>query len=162
MNGDLVWDEIVMWFWDAEGNNIRVETDSNADGTADSITTNTFGPRSALVMSSQDTNADGTPDATASYVYDADGYTTHTERDDDADGNAEYRTDETIDDYGYVVYIARDTNGDGIDDGFVAYDRQYDADGNVLRIETDLDDDDDVDAVDVFTVAPTGWFAIAF
>ncbi|MDG1098729.1 MAG: hypothetical protein P8O20_05030, partial [Bacteroidia bacterium] len=72
-----------------DGNQTREEYDSDADGTADYISTYTYDANGNRTRLEVDSDADGTADRIYTYTYDTNGNRTSREYDNDGDGTAD-------------------------------------------------------------------------
>ncbi len=154
---------------DADGRWERVELDADDDGTIDRIDHYSFaadGTRS-LTRTDFDTDGDGTTDRSEAYIYNGDGNRIRTRFDDDNDGNIDRIAFDddgdgtpdrinhyAIDDDGTARVIRRDSDLD--DDGNIDRTVHLNADGRWERVELDADDDGTIDRIDHYSFAADG------
>ena len=154
---------------DNDGNIDRIAFDDDGDGTPDRIDHYSFaadGTRS-LTRTDFDTDGDGTTDRSEAYIYDGDGNRIRTRFDDDNDGNIDRIAFDddgdgtpdrinhyAIDDDGTARVIRRDSDLD--DDGNIDRTVHLNADGRWERVELDADGDGNIDRSDHYTFAADG------
>ena len=147
-------DQIYTDTYDANGNLTRYEYDADADGTADQITTYTYDANGNQIRKEFDRNADGTADQILRYTYDANGNLTRYEYDGNADGTANQINTYTYDANGNQIRKEVDNDVDGTADGVYTY--TYDANGNQIRKEVDNDVDGTADDITTYTYDANG------
>ena len=140
--------------YDANGNLTRYEYDADADGTADQITTYTYDANGNQIRKEFDRNADGTADQILRYTYDANGNLTRYEYDGNADGTANQINTYTYDANGNQIRKEVDNDVDGTADDITTY--TYDANGNQIRYERDSDVDGTADQIYTYTYDANG------
>ena len=116
---------------DADGLIDRTDFDDDADGTNDRSETYIYNGDGNRTRTRFDDDNDGTADRSEAYIYDGDGNRIRTRFDDDNDGN--------------IDRIAFDDDGDGTPDRINHYTIDDDGTGRVIRRDSDLDDDDNID-----------------
>lgn len=135
---------------------VTSETDSDADGTADSRSIHTYDQQENLSTYERDSDADGVVDSRTVYTYSDEGYRLTAESDTNADGSPETRTQYTYDTYGNVTLWEKDEGVDGTVDSSEAYVYEYDSEGNILVRERDIGADGSVNERHVYEYDSTG------
>lgn len=135
-NGDGSPESITTWTYDADGRIASESLDTNADGTDDSVTTWTYDANGNQLSKVKDTNADGTPDSIESWIYDGNGNMLSYSLDSNADGASDAIKSWSYDIEGNQITFSDDTNGDGSAESTITY--SYNSLGRLLSFVDDV------------------------
>jgi hypothetical protein len=136
--------------YDADGNMLSYEVDSDGDGVVDSRATYTWDVNGNLVRTETDSDGNYLADEIITYTYDADDNLIEVQTDSDADGTVDTSAWYTYDSAGNLDRVAFDQDGDGFlvssEDYCLLYDWSPDG-SEESRIDFDSDCDDVSDLV---------------
>jgi len=153
-NDDGTANSISTFTHDTNGDMLTWNLDTNADGAAEFIFTFTYDANGNTLEQSSDTNGDGTANQVTTNTYDANGYKLIESVDSNADGTANKVTTNTYNDKGETLTESVDANADGIANSIRT--NTYNSANNLTLVSFDSNADGSGDSVSSFTSDANG------